>query len=57
MYDAGAYEVARKNTKYNKKGEAVISSDDEWIEETEWDEIAEKAMKEMTNMEENKNET
>lgn len=38
-YPLEAYEIARKNTKYNEAGEAVISSDDEWLEESEWDEI------------------
>lgn len=31
------FEMARKNTKYNAAGQAVISKDDEWVEETEWD--------------------
>lgn len=31
------YECVRNNTKYNSEGRAVISSDDEWLEETEWD--------------------
>ena len=33
------YAKARKNTKYNSKGYAVISKQDEWIDETEWDEM------------------
>ena len=33
------FEMARKSTKYNAAGHAVISKDDEWIKETEWDEI------------------
>lgn len=36
-YSAMAYDLARQNTKYNKNGEAVISREDEWIEEGEWD--------------------
>lgn len=32
-----AYDLARQNTKYNKNGEAVISREDEWVEEGEWD--------------------
>lgn len=36
-YLAMAYDLARQNTKYNKNGEAVISREDEWIEEGEWD--------------------
>lgn len=39
------YEIARKNTKYNSQGHAVISKDDEWIEETEWDEMFNKEVK------------
>lgn len=42
MYDDEAYEVARRNTKYNQKGEAVIPAGDEWLEESEWDEMYEK---------------
>ena len=33
------YAKAKKNTKYNTQGYAVISKDDEWVEETEWDEV------------------
>lgn len=33
------FESARNNTKYNSEGRAVISSDDEWLAETEWDEM------------------
>ena len=33
------YAKAKANTKYNKEGYAVISKDDEWVEETEWDEM------------------
>lgn len=35
------YDIARKNTKYNADGKAVIASDDEWVEESEWDELYE----------------
>lgn len=42
MYDDEAYEVARRNTKYNQKGEAVILAGDEWLEESELDEMYEK---------------
>lgn len=38
-YDRKAYLLARSNTKYNSDGRAVISKDDEWAEETEWDDM------------------
>lgn len=36
-YPIIAYDLARQNTKYNKNGKAVISKEDEWVEEGEWD--------------------
>lgn len=45
-YGLDAYKLAIQNTKYNKKGEATISPDDEWIEETEWDDMFEQMKKE-----------
>lgn len=33
------YDHATQNTKYNDNGQAVISKDDEWMSETEWDEF------------------
>ena len=44
-YSDKAYQLAMENTKYNKAGKAVISSDDEWAEENEWDEIFEEMKK------------
>ena len=38
-YGADLYAKARANTKYNDKGYAIISKNDEWIEETEWDDM------------------
>jgi hypothetical protein len=38
-YDEKAYMLAIKNTKYNIDGRAVIEIDDEWRDETEWDDI------------------
>lgn len=35
-YPVIAYDLARQNTKYNKN-RAVISKEDEWVEEGEWD--------------------
>lgn len=40
------YIFAMKNTKYNEDRKAVISKDDEWLEETEWDELYEELRKE-----------
>ena len=45
-YNERDYEFARKNTKYNAEGIPVISKDDEWLEETEWDDIFEELKKE-----------
>ncbi len=41
-----AYKLAMQNTNYNKEGKTVISSDDEWNDETEWDDIFEQMKKE-----------
>lgn len=46
IYNNKAYKIAMENTKYNNKGKAIISSDDEWAEETEWDDIFEQMKKE-----------
>ncbi len=32
------YSLARKNTEYNSNGDAVISRNDSWFYEDEWDE-------------------
>ena len=45
IYNNKAYKMAMENTKYNTEGKAVISSDDEWIEETEWDDMFEQMKK------------
>ncbi len=37
IYSEKAYEFAKNNTKYNNEGRAVISKNDEWADETEWD--------------------
>lgn len=34
-----AYSFATANTKYNKQGHPMISKDDEWVEESEWDDL------------------
>lgn len=41
-YNAKAYRLAMQNTKYNADGKAVISADDEWVNESEWDDIFQK---------------
>ena len=38
LHREALFAIAKKNTKYNKDGRAVISKDDPWINETEWDE-------------------
>ncbi len=45
-YNLDDYILAMKNTRYNEDGRAVISKDDEWLEETEWDELYEELKKE-----------
>lgn len=39
IYGLKAYQLAMKNTKYDDKGKAVISSNDESVTETEWDDM------------------
>ena len=38
LHREALFSVAEKNTKYNKDGRAVISKDDTWFNEDEWDE-------------------
>lgn len=45
-YGNKAYQTALNNTKYNSEGKAVISKDDEWLNETEWDDVFEQIKKE-----------
>lgn len=45
-YSKKAYQLAMNNTKYNSEGKAVISEEDEWANETEWDDIFEQMKKE-----------
>ena len=33
------YTLVLQNTHYNKEGQATIASDDEWVDESEWDEL------------------
>lgn len=46
LYGLEAYKKAIQNTKYNGEGKAVISSNDEWAEETEWDDMFEQMKRE-----------
>lgn len=36
-----AYSFASANTKHDEKGRPVISKDDEWVNESEWDDLFE----------------
>ena len=45
-YNKKAYQFAMNNTKYNSEGKAVISKDDEWANETEWDDVFEQMQNE-----------
>ncbi len=45
-YNKKAYQFAIENTKYNSDGKAVISKEDEWKDESEWDDIFERIKKE-----------
>lgn len=45
-YNKKAYQNAISNTKFNEAGKAVISKDDEWVDETEWDDLFEQMKKE-----------
>ena len=44
-YGLEAYKLAIQNTKYDKQGRATISSDDEWADESEWDDVYEQVKK------------
>lgn len=45
-FEPEAYQLAMKNTKYNQDGKAVISKNDEWREESEWEDLFEQMKKE-----------
>jgi len=45
-YNKKAYQLAMKNTKYNSDGKTVVSKNDEWKDETEWEEIFKQMKKE-----------
>ena len=46
IYGLQAYKLAMQNTNYNKEGKAVISSADEWNDESEWNDMFEQMKKE-----------
>ena len=39
MDDLEKFEFAMKNMHYNKEGRATLPSDDEWVDESEWDDL------------------
>ncbi len=45
-YSINAYKLAMRNTKYNESGKAVIENDDDWKDETEWDDMFEQMKEE-----------
>lgn len=49
IYGLKAYNLAKKNTVYNKAGKTMIASDDEWVDETEWDNMFMEMKKEREN--------
>ena len=38
-YGERNYQLAKKNTRYNEEGKAVVEMNDEWREENEWDNL------------------
>ena len=36
-----AYSFATANTKYDEQGRPIVSKDDEWLNESEWDDLFE----------------
>ena len=49
QYSEKSYKMASDNTKYNADGKAVISENDEWRDEKEWDEVFEQMQNEQKN--------
>ena len=49
IYGLKSYKLAMQNTNYDKNGKATISSNDEWAEESEWDDMFEQMKKERGN--------
>lgn len=46
MYKDKSIKLAIKNTTYNSEGKAVVEINDEWRNETEWDNLFEQMKKE-----------
>lgn len=46
LYGLQSYKLAMQNTNYDKNGKATISSNDEWVDESEWDDMFEQMKKE-----------
>ena len=46
IYGLKAYKLAMQNTSYDKNGKATISSDEDWANETEWDDMFKQMKKE-----------
>lgn len=42
-----AYQLAMNNTKYNNEGIAIVDKDNEWRNETEWDDMFDQMKMEM----------
>ena len=49
-YYERSYKLASENTKYNSEGKAVITLDDEWREEKEWDAMFNQIQMEQKNL-------
>ena len=45
-YSEKAYQIAMNNTKYNSEGKPIIELNDEWRDETEWEEMYQKYLEE-----------
>ena len=46
-YNIRAYQLAMNNTKYNNEGIAIVDKDNEWRNETEWDDMFDQMKMEM----------
>lgn len=57
MDDLEKFEFAMKNTHYNKEGRATLPSDDEWVDESEWDGLFEQMKAEKQIMDYVRNQT
>jgi len=46
IYGEKIYQTAKEQTKYNLEGRAVVEAEDEWSDETEWQDVFEEMKKE-----------